>query len=140
MKIFFRKCNILLHLVVILVPFLLTVKLIIFEAWSLRELQNFFIQTSPRYKLCLFSTLSKSPYSWHWIPDRNMFTYSCYWRFFWVVCTSIYFFNQRFKVSINNVCHFIWLNLLFISDGIAISSSIFLQSSVFDGYFIPSQL
>ena len=30
---------------------------------------------------------------------RNVFNYFCYWRFFRIVYTSIYFFNQRFKVS-----------------------------------------
>ena len=35
----------------------------------------------------------KSPYSWHWISLRNMLTYFCCWRIFWITCTSIYFFN-----------------------------------------------
>ena len=32
---------------------------ITFVACSLKEVQNFFIQSSPRYKVCLFSILSK---------------------------------------------------------------------------------
>ena len=35
-------------------------KLIRFVACSLKEVQNFSIQFSPRYKLCLFSILSKA--------------------------------------------------------------------------------
>ena len=35
-------------------------KLITFAAYSPREIQNFFTQTSPRYKLWLFSIVSKA--------------------------------------------------------------------------------
>ena len=64
LKIFFHKHIILWQLDVILVfshgNIFFFLKIITFVAFSLRELQNFFTQFSPRYKLCLFSTLSKA--------------------------------------------------------------------------------
>ena len=56
---------------------------------------------------------SNVPNCWDWISTRNMLTYFCCWRIFWIICTSIYFSNERFNISINNLVHFTWLHLLF---------------------------
>ena len=63
--IFFHKCNILLHLDMILVLLLLKITFFLFKinyifACSLKAVQNFFIQSFPRYKVCLFSMWSNS--------------------------------------------------------------------------------
>ena len=88
-------------------------KSIMFFACSLKEVQNFFIQSFLRYKVCLFSLWSNGPNCWDWISTRNMLTYFCCWRIFWIICTSIYFSNERFNITINNLVHFTWLHLLF---------------------------
>ena len=40
-----------------------TLALITFAACRLKEIQNYFLSSSPRYKLCLFPILPKCPYS-----------------------------------------------------------------------------
>ena len=85
-------------------------KLITFVALFLREPQNFFIKPSPRCKLCLFFIASKTH-----IVDIGYPQGTCSPIFvltIFLVYLPIYLFNQRFKVSINNVWHFIWLHML----------------------------
>ena len=83
----------------------------------------------------------KFPNCWHWIFARNTLIYFCSWRNFWIIYTSIYFFNQRFYVSINNIWYFIWYfisywlnsNILSFSDGITIlQKSLFLPTFSWD--------
>ena len=62
-----------------------------------KDSQNF-----PSVCIMLILCTMKRPYHRHWIPARNMFTYFCYGWFFKIVFTSIYSFNKRFKICINN--------------------------------------
>ena len=108
-------------------------KIVTFVAYSLKELQNLFIQSSPRYKVCLFSILSKAH-----IVDIEYSQESCL-PIFGVKDFSGLFaypsiFYQKFKVSINNVWNFIRLyilncNILSFRDGITIPpKSLFLHT------------
>ena len=107
-------------------------KLITFEACSLRVLQNFFIQSSRRYKLCLFSTLSND----HIVHIENLqgifspiFVVEDF-SFFWIVCISIYFIikdSRSVWVMYGILSDFIlWLNfnILPSSDGITVPQEI----------------
>lgn len=55
--------------------------------------------------LCIphaFFYTTKCPYRRHWIPSRNMFIYIfCGW-FLRIICTPIYYFNQRFQICITS--------------------------------------
>ena len=44
----------------------------------------------------------KCLYHRHWILRENMFNYFCKGSIFRIIFTSIYFFNQRLKICINN--------------------------------------
>ena len=62
---FFRKCNILFHLDMILILLLLIVTFFFFKinyffVSSLKEVQNLFTQSFPQYKVCL-SSISSNP-------------------------------------------------------------------------------
>ena len=109
MKIFFWKCHILLHLDVILVLFLVNnnilffSNLIIFVACSFRELHKFFIQSSPGYKLCLFS---------YFVYSQGISSLVFVVEYFSGLFRHLSIFEQRFKVNMNNVWHFIWLHTL----------------------------
>ena len=50
-------------------------KLIIFIVCSLKNSQNFFMQSLPLYTSCLFSYASKEKYCRHWKVWWNMFAY-----------------------------------------------------------------
>ena len=65
-------------------------KLIRLTAFSLKETQSLFIQSSPQYML-MFS-LFNCTYSWHLISARNIFTYFCCCWFFWIIFTVICYF------------------------------------------------
>ena len=53
----------------------------------------------------IFSTI-KCPYCRNWMPTRNILTFLCCGRFTKNIFTSIYSFNQRFKICINDRwCH-----------------------------------
>ena len=83
---------------------------IIFTACSLRELQNVLIKPSKQYKVWLFLILSNAH-----IVDKEYQKGIYLSIFFLEVLSGLFlrfFFNQRFKVSINNVWHFTWLHIL----------------------------
>ena len=83
-------------------------KLIPFTACSRREQKSFFIKSSLHYKLHLFSMLSKSHIGEIEYPQGVCSLFFC--ESFFPDCLCFYLFsNQRFKVSISNVWHFIWL-------------------------------
>ena len=66
-----------------------------------------------------------------------MLNYFCCWRFFLIVCTSIYFFNQRFKVIINNVSYFIWRHILVkIQDIILLEWHYYSTKMIFTNFFM----
>ena len=65
-------------------------KLIRLTAFSLKETQSLFIQSSPQYML-MFS-LFNCTYTWHLISARNIFTYFCCCWFFWIIFTVICYF------------------------------------------------
>ena len=117
MKIFFWKCHILLHLDVILVLFLVNnnilffSNLIIFVACSFKELHKFFIQSSPGYKLCLFSALSKV-HIVDIVYSQGISSLVFVVEYFSGLFGHLSIFEQRFKVNMNNVWHFIWLHTL----------------------------
>ena len=109
-KSFFHKCNNPLHLGIIFIFFLLIVtffffsKLIEFEALSLRKLQNLFVRSFPRFKLCLFYILSKAHVVYIEYPQRvcsPIFVVEDFSRLF----AHHLFFNEKLEVSINNVWH-----------------------------------
>ena len=92
--------------------------------------------------MLIFCTI-KCPYCSYWISTRkcsstNMFMYFCGRWFFRIISTSIYFFNQRFKICINNRWDDVlsdfqyWLNInvLVSSEGITT-----LQKSLFSHIF-----
>ena len=90
--------------------------------------------------------LIKCSYSRHRISANNMFTCFCCWRYFQIDCTSICFFKQRFKISINNVWHFIWphvlinFNILSFSNGITIpQETLFSHTFSWDLNLFPVQ-
>ena len=110
--------SILLHLRVILTLCLLTVTFFSFQnqlffLCVLLKIHKtfscyFFLDT--KYA-CFY--MVKLPDCWHWISSRNIFSNFCCWRFFWIVCAAIYFFNLTFKVSVNNIRYFIWFHIWF---------------------------
>ena len=66
-----------------------------------------------------------------------MLNYFCCWRFLLIVCTSIYFFNQRFKVIINNVSYFIWRHILVkIQDIILLEWHYYSTKMIFTNFFM----
>ena len=82
-------------------------KLIIFFVCSLNDLQSFFMQPSPMYTSCLFSipcniVQSNSPYHRPGKLAENMLSYVCCLWFFKIIFTVICFFNEVFKICINN--------------------------------------
>ena len=64
--------------------------------------------------MMLISYNIRCPYIRHWIHIGNTFKYFCCIWFFRIIFISIYSFNQRFEIFINNRCCFIifsvWLN------------------------------
>ena len=116
----FGKCNIMFDLDVILILFLLKVTFFHFKISHIFcllfvRLAKFFHTIFSAIQTMLIYII-KCPSSLYWIFTRNMFSYffffCCCWRFFWVACTSIYFLNLTFKVTINNVRSFIYLHIL----------------------------
>lgn len=87
---FFYKCNILLHLSVILVLFLLMehfpLSKIDYICWILSQIntKRFYTIFSNVQTMLIFYII-KHPYSWHWIFTRNMFPY------FFVEYFSVFF-------------------------------------------------
>ena len=73
--------------------------------------------------IIIFFYAIKCSNSRHWIYAGNMFTYFCCWWYFINIFTSIYFFNQRFKIYINNRWY-LWYclssNILVSSKGITV--------------------
>ena len=99
-NILFLQCNNFLHLDVILALLLVTILFFSFHSYSLLcNIKSFFLY-------------DQIPNYWDEISSRNMLTYFCCWRIFRIVYASIYFFNQRFNVSVNNVQYFIWPHIL----------------------------
>ena len=89
-------------------------KLIIFNACSLKDSQNFFIQSSPLYTFRLFLYIRKYPYRRHRIPVKILLTYFCC-RQFKIIQNYIHihpYFNQRFKICINNRWYLIRFSIL----------------------------
>ena len=81
-------------------------KLIIFIACSLMELQNLFMQFSPLYTWCLFSTL------WNVHIEDIEYQQGIFSQIFRIIFRSIYFSKHRFKICINNrwcLIRFCWL-------------------------------
>ena len=69
-------------------------KWIIFIVCSLKASQK-------EHLILIFYTI-KYPYLRNWIPARNMLKHFCCEWFFKIIFTSIYSFNQRFKICIND--------------------------------------
>ena len=93
------------HIICLLmVLFFLFLKLVIIIAYSLKHLQNVFMQSSPLYTPRLFPMSSNVHFVdiGHWISAGNDFTYFCCRWFFRIICKTICSFNQRFKIFMNN--------------------------------------
>ena len=117
---------------------------------SLKDSKNFFqaICTSVYIMLNLYTI--KCPYHRHGILTENIFTYFCCRWFFKIILTSIYSFNQRFKICLNNRQYLIksnvryWLNsnILASSEGVITPQrSLFSHTCLWDSslFFVPNK-
>ena len=68
------------------------------------------MQSSPLYTSCLFS-ISLNAHIVD-IEYLNVLIYFCYRRFFRIIFASIFVFNQRFEICINNRWYLIRLSVL----------------------------
>ena len=128
-RIFFRKYNIHLHLDMILILLLWTVTVFSFQnqLYFLRVLLKKYKTFSPNLVhdiQSMFLSVIKSLNFWHLISARNMLTYFCCWSFFWVICTSIYFFirdSMSAKIIYGILSDFIyWLSSNILSFMVAL--------------------